>query len=235
MVENQIEVFNDPDIVQLKSELKELERQFYELTNEKEEYEKLFFDFHHRHTIELGDIILEILKLRKLKFKSDKIKYEDAESDERQYKEQVESEKNKHQYDLTDEEKIELKKNFRRATLLCHPDKVSDICKDAAQKTFIELKLAYEANNLNKVSEILSQLEKGNYFKTKSETIREKDKLIVEILKVKNQIESLQIELSEIKESETYKALIKISNYDEYFKEAKQRLIMELEALKTEI
>ena len=38
-MENQIEVFNDPDIVILKSELKELEGQFLELTNEKEEYE----------------------------------------------------------------------------------------------------------------------------------------------------------------------------------------------------
>ncbi len=49
----------------------------------------------------------------------------------------------------------------------------------------------YETNDLKKVSGILSDLEKGNHFKTKSETIKEKDKLIVEILKLKNKIESL--------------------------------------------
>ena len=40
------------------------------------ELEKLLTDFQHRHSIELGDIILEILKLRKLKFKNDKQKFE---------------------------------------------------------------------------------------------------------------------------------------------------------------
>lgn len=234
-MENQIEIFNDPDIRELKSELLELEKQFYELTDEKSECEKLLSDFHHRHTIELGSIILEILRLRKLKFKSDKIKFEDAESDEQQYKEQVESEKKKRQYDLNDEEKIELKKKFRRATFLCHPDKVNEAFKDAAQKIFVELKLAYETNDLKKVSEILSELEKGNYFKAKFEAIKEKDKLIVEILKLKNQIEKLQLELSEIKTSETYKTIIAINDYDEYFREAKQKLTKELEELRTEI
>lgn len=234
-MENQIEIFNDPDIRQLRSEIMELEEQFYELTDAKSECEKLLSDFHHRHTIELGNLILEILKLRKLKFKSDKIKFEDAESDERQYKEQVELEKKKHQYDLSDEEKIELKKKFRRATFLCHPDKVNEAFKDTAQKIFIELKLAYETNDLKKVSEILSELEKGNYFKAKLEAIKEKDKLIIEILKLKNQIEKLQLEISEIKTSETYKTIIAINDYDKYFREAKQKLTKELEELIAEI
>jgi len=234
-MENKIEIFNDPDVLHLKSELNELEQYFNQLTADKTEFEKLLSDFHNRHTVELGNIILEILKLRKLKFKSDRVKFEDAENDEKQYYEQVETEKKKHQYFLNDDEKIELKKKFRRATFLCHPDKVNDTFKDAAQKIFIQLKLAYEANDLNRVSEILNELEKGNYFKTKSETINEKDKLKAEIVKFKSQIQTLETEIAEIKESETYKTIIEIDSWDDYFKHTKEKLTMELEELNSEI
>lgn len=233
-MENRIKIFNDTDVLNLRLELEKLEEYFNELTNEKTECEKILSDFHYRHTIELGSIILEILKLRKLKFKNDKVKFDDAENDEKQYQEQVEIEKKKHQYFLSEEEKIELKKKFRRATFLCHPDKVNDVYKEAAQKIFIELKLAYEANNLQRVSEILSNLEKGNYFKTKSETLQEKDLLKVEIVKLKNQIKTIQTEIEEIKKSETYQTIINVDDWDEYFIQTKEKLTIELEQLKSE-
>jgi len=233
-MENQIEIFNNPDIFLLKTELKELEKQFNELTNEKSECEKQLSDFHHRHTIELGEIILEILKLRKLKFKQERIKFDDAEKDETRYKEQVETEKKKYQYVLSDVEKNELKRNFRKATFLCHPDKVHDVFKDSAEKIFIDLKLAYEANDLKKVSEILSELEKGNYFRTKSETITGKDKFIAEISKLKSQIQELQTEIEKVKASDSYKKICEIKNLDSYFTTAKQFLMYELEVLRNE-
>ena len=233
-MENQIDIFNDPDISSLKSELKELEEKFNELTNEKSECEKLLFDFHHRHTLELGKIILEILKLRKLKFKHDRIKFDDAARDETRYKEQVETEKNKYQYIITDEEKTELKRNFRKATFLCHPDKVHDFFKDSAEKIFIDLKLAYEANDLKKVSEILTELEKGNYFRTKSETIAGKDKFITKISKLKSQIQKLKKEIEKVKESDSFQTISEIKNWDSYFKTAKKCLMQELDELRNE-
>ncbi|WPC10980.1 hypothetical protein LEQ04_09980 [Riemerella anatipestifer] len=48
-----------------------------------------------------------------------------------------------------------MKKEFRKATVLCHADKVADEFKDAAQRIFIDLKEAYDTNDLKKVSEIL--------------------------------------------------------------------------------
>lgn len=231
---NCIKIFIDNDVLNIKLELEKFEEYFNELSNEKAECEKNLSDFHHRHTIELGSIILEILKLRKLKFKNNQVKFDDAESDERQFQEQVENEKKKHQYCLTDDEIIELKKTYRKAIFLSHPDKVNDIYKEAAQKIFIELKLAYEANNLQRVSEILNDLEKGNYFKTKSETLQEKDLLMAEIIKIKNQIKTLQEEIEELKKSETYQIVINIDNWDEYFIQTKKKLTSELEHLKSE-
>ena len=74
----QLSIWTDPEIAALKLEIKNLENQLNGFDNEKIELEKLLSEFQHRHTIELGEIILDILKLRKLKFKSDKTKYQET-------------------------------------------------------------------------------------------------------------------------------------------------------------
>jgi hypothetical protein len=105
---NQVTIWSDPEIAALKLEIKNLENQLNAYDNEKTELEKTLSDFQHRHTIELGEIILEILHLRKLKYKEDKDKYQEAEADEKQYKEQFDTEKEKVLFDLTDEHRLEL-------------------------------------------------------------------------------------------------------------------------------
>ena len=231
----QLSIWTDPEIAALKLEIKNLENQLNGYDNEKIELEKLLSEFQHRHTIELGNIILDILKLRKLKFKSDKTKYEEAENDEKQYREQVDTEKEKEIYELTDDQKIELKKKFRKATVLCHPDKVADEFKEAAQRIFIELKQAYDANDLKKVTGILDDLEKGNFFKTKSETVQERDMLRAAIAKLKRQINILETDIVTIKETDTFKTIVSIEDWDDYFERTKERLRRELEELQLEI
>jgi len=231
----QLSIWTDPEIAALKLEIKNLENQLNGYDNEKTELEKLLSEFQYRHTIELGEIILDILKLRKLKFKSDKAKYNEAENDERQYREQIETENKKEVFELTAEQKNELKKKFRKATVLCHPDKVTDEFKDAAQKIFIELKQAYDANDLKKVSDILEELEKGNFFKSKSETVQEKDLLKVAIAQLKRQIKILETEIINIKESDTFKTITSIEDWDDYFQRTKEKLQRELEELSIEI
>lgn len=230
----QLSVWNDPEISALKLEIRNLENQLNGFDNEKIELEKLLSEFQYRHTIELGEIILDILKLRKLKFKNDKEKFDEAENDERGYREQFDSEKEKEIFELNEEEKIELKKKFRKATVLCHPDKVSDEFKDAAQDIFIELKNAYDTNNLKRVIEILEDLEKGNYFSSKSDTISEKELLRKAIAKLRKKIEKLKIEIISIKQSDTFKTIIDINDWDDYFQNTKQQLQIELEMLKQE-
>ena len=105
---------------------------------------------------------------------------------------------------------------------------------EEAQKVFIELKSAYESNDLQKVSEILSELEKGN-FKSKSETVTEKEKLKMAISKLKRQIINLENEMIAIKENETYKTIVSIKDWNTYFKETKQKLEGELKELSKEV
>ncbi len=107
--------------------------------------------------------------------------------------------------------------------------------KETAQKIFVELKSAYDQNDLSKVSEILTELEKGNFFRTTSETITEKDLLQVEIARLKRQIKIIENEIVSIKLSDTYRKVIEISDWDTYFEETRQKLNKELEYLEKQL
>jgi hypothetical protein len=231
----QLTSWDDPEIVALQLEVKILENHLNVFENERIEFEKLLADFHHRHTIELGDIILEILILRKLKYGKYTKKHKEAEEDYKQYSKQIIEEKEKTRFELTDEEKIELKKRFRKATFMCHPDKVADEFKDAAQNIFVELKAAYETNDLNKVTEILHNLEKGNLFKSISDTISGKNKLLAASAKLRIQIKTLESEIFVIKLSETFKTIINIDDWNTYFNKTRELLLQELQELRAEI
>jgi len=203
--------------------------------NEKIELGKLLTEFQHRHSTELGKIIIEILKFRKEKFKLDKDKYEEAETDEKEYREQFERESERKIFELSAEEKNELKKKFRKATVLCHPDKVNDEFKEAAELIFIELKAAYDMNDLKRVSEILNDLENRNYLKIRSETITKKDILKAAIAKLRIKIKQLENEIINIKQSEAFKTISSITSWDEYFRITKEKLEEELKNLQVEL
>lgn len=55
----------------------------------------------------------------------------------------------------------DLKQKFQKASLLCHPDKFQGNMKNQAEKIFIELRKAYEANDTAKVTSMLAELENG--------------------------------------------------------------------------
>ncbi len=224
-----------PLIIVLKFRLKILENRINAIDDKKIELEKLLSDFQNRHSRELGDILLEILRLRTLLFKSDKAKFEEAKKDEKQYHEQVIADKKQKKLRLNEDEKKELKKKFRMASVLCHPDKVNEALKEAAKETFILLKEAYDSNDLKKVTEILSDLEKGNYFKSKSEIILKKELLKSEITKLRNRIKSLNDEIQAIKNSNAYKTVVEISDWDSYFRKRKEILERELKEMKKQI
>lgn len=230
----QITTWNDPEIAALKLEIKVLENQLSSFDNEKIELEKTIANFQHRYSIEVGELVLEILALRKKKFKNerDEEKYKEAEKDEKQYRYHVDTEKEKQVFELTEEKKKELKTKFRKAVLICHPDKVNEVLKEEAERMFIELKNAYESNDLDRVSEILEALEKGNFFRSKSETITDKDQLILSITKLKQKIENIEKQIYLIKENETYIEIQSIDDWDEYFEDLKEKLQNELETLR---
>ena len=230
----QITIWNDPEIAGIKLEIKILESQINAFDNEKIELEKVISDFQHRHTIELGEVILEVLRLRKIKYKNHK-KEAEAEEDFNNYSKQYETEKDKKQFELNEEEKLELKKKFRKATTMCHPDKVSEEQKAEAEEIFIELKKAYDEHDLEKVNQLLHDLENGKKFVSQADSISEKEKLKITLEKLKQKLKGIENEIISLKETEIFTTINNISNWDNYFTETKTQLEQELQNLKVEL
>jgi hypothetical protein len=234
----QLSIWTDPEIAALKLEIKNLENQLVGFDNIRIELEKLLSEFHHRHAIELGEIILDILKLRKLKFKEDKTKYEEAENDEKQYREQVEVEKNKEIFSLTPEQENDLTKKYHKAIILCHPDKFANEpieIQKQAEEISKELFAARDKKDIKRVNEILANLEKGILSTSKGDKLLDKDKLRATVNRLRVKVKILETEIITIKESETFQTIISIEDWDEYFNITKEKLQRELEELRLEI
>jgi hypothetical protein len=230
---HQLIVYSDSELEGLKLEAKTLEAELNLLSNEKADLEKLIHEFAVRHNQELGELIIKLLRLRKEQSKGTPQQAE-AEKDYEDYHKEYEITKEEKIIELTDEELKELKQKYRQASKLCHPDVVSEEQKELANKIFSELNEAYERNDLQRVREILDNLEKGDFFINKSDAVNEKQLMKVEIEKLRLRIKELKEQLQVIKESETYTTITTIGDWDNYFKETKQKLSKELTILENE-
>ncbi len=226
-------IIADIDTENLKQLIKLLETDLNNLTNQKADLEKLIHEFSIRHNTELGELIVKILECRKNKAKGTELEG-DTEEDYNTYHKQFEALKEEHITQLTEDEQKELKEKYRKASKMCHPDVVSEEQKELATKIFAELSSAYEKSDLIKVREILNNLESGNFFLSKADTINQKQFLEIEIEKLKIKINELNGELQEIKISETYKTIEQIKNWDTYFIDAKKNLKVQLNKLESE-
>lgn len=232
----QLATWIDPEIAALQLEIKLLENQLNSFENEKIECEKILAQYQHRHALELGPLLLQILRLNKIKYKDDQAKYEEFQKDEEQYQEQVQAEQQKNIFELSSEQRQELKQKFRQASIRCHPDKVAEAFKKQAAELFIELKQAYDANDLARVSAILEMLEKDTHaFKSTSETLTQKHSLLATLAHLKQRIQTLEDAIRAIKTSDIYQTVAAIADWDDYFRLTKELLEQELEALEKEV
>lgn len=229
-----ISVYQDVDILTLKLEISLLENDIHVYDNERTEVEKLLADFHYQYSMQLGDIISEILSLKKqiALQNNDQTAYEEAEQDEKIYQEQLFEQKSKVYHELSDKDKKKLKQVYRKASQLCHPDRVSDEQKEVAQAIFVKLTQAYEQNDLKKVEQILLDLQKG-IFKARSDTVTQLDTLKMIKTQLSQKLADIQQILDSMKCSETYQVISKLYDWDSYFEEQKMRLAKERDRLQS--
>lgn len=227
-------VFVDAEIMAMRLELKVLELQVSSLEDERIEIDKLLYTYNIRHDQELGDLVSKLLYLRKERLKSnalkdDKIKEEAeaAEKEYHEYKESIIENKDESITKLSDEELTEIKTKYRKASKLCHPDVVAEQYKDLAHDVFQVLQKSYEINDLSKVSEILTNLEKGIFF-TKSEIISKKEEIKRQLMQLRFKRDELEKELNLMKKSEIFNTIRKIENWDDYFSDLKRKLETEI-------
>ena len=236
--QRQISIWDDPEISALKLEIKILENQLVSFDNEKSELEGILRDFQREHLLALGDLIIQLLNYRKIKFSADKDKLKEAEKDEQEYQEQFQFEKEKEVFELSVEENKELTSCYRKAALLCHPDKFSQApleVQKQAEALMVELAISKDKKDLQRVKEILAELEKGII--SPREIVENNDKIKLKSLvdKLREKVKRLEDEIVNIKLSEEFKMIEEIEDWGMYFAEIKNQILNEIEILKTEI
>lgn len=232
--------FTDADIERLKWEIKYLEIEIVSLENEKSTLEKIISDFVHNYNMEFGDVLIEILKLKKEKLKKAgnnkrSEEYEKAEQEYNDFKKEYNQTKKDKLFDLSEEEQDDLKKLYRKAIVLCHPDKFTDDeMKIKAHKVFVELQDAYTKNDLDRVQEILYKLENGIFEIDEKTTISDKEQLLRRVEYLRLRRDELNSELIKIRNDKSYRDIISIKNMDSFYDEEKIRLETILNNLKNE-
>ncbi len=186
----------------LQEELENLES---ELKNQEEELQKTK-EFIENETIEE-------------EYEEAKINYDEYENEYKQSKENL-----KDVIQLSDDEKAELKKLYKKAAKMCHPDVVPDELKEKATQMMQQLNDSYSKQDLAKIKAILSSLENGTIFESTSDKLEDKIKLQEIIKEYKQNIKDLEEEIARIMEDETYKIINELDDWDLYFEELKSNL-----------
>ncbi len=244
-----VEVWDDPEIESLEFELKILRIQITTIGDEKAEIERRIEEFEYRKVAILGELISEYLRLRREKLEKElkervELQEEDEEADqefeeaEQEYEEFTESYEEVISGDekpvLDDELAKKIKQLYRRASQLCHPDKVPEFLKQKAHDIFTRLSTAYRSNKIEEVEEILEQLLLEDYGKEIPERIADKDRLKAEILELRQSIERLIQNMQNLIESESWQIIETYDDWDDYFVEQKERIQSEIDQMKEE-
>jgi len=223
----------DAELSALRIEIRILEVQVQALEAEKGDIEKTLHDFGVQHALRLGDLILKLLNLRQAQATTDNER-QDAQADYDQYQQHYTETRQQPRFDLTADEQRDLKRRFRKAAQLCHPDVVAEALKTQAEQLFAELKTANDRNDLTRVTEILTTLERGDTFVPRSETVTEKSLLKHERTRLQSLVANLQTTVQTLRASETYQTIIQLSDWDAYFTETRQQLAEQAEAMATQ-
>jgi len=162
------------------------------------------------------------------KYQYDKAKaeYEEFKSEYNSIKEEL-----KNIFKLSKKEQEELKKLYRKASRMCHPDLVINELKVQAITIMQELNEAYEKRDLQRVKSIWQNLQSGLAFDVVSEKIDDKDILEAKIAEIKLKIDEILKEIEEIESDETFRLFREVDDMDTYL----DKVAKELEAEKMEL
>ena len=247
----QIVEYVDPEIAQLEMLLEALKLQLNALSDQKAEMERQIVIFDRRTTEELGELINEYLRLRSEKLKKGaeeeshadtrkrsmlpKAEYQQAKQEYEEYRQEYELIKDEPIFQLEEEEQKRLKILYRKASQLCHPDKVDEVYKQEAHEVFVALNAAYRKNDIQSVESILKKIETGQFDIHIQRGNRDRAQLEERIGELRREIELITRELVMLSKNENYRQATTISDLDEYFEQQRIKLKEEIEKLRTEL
>lgn len=207
----QVVVPYNPLVSALKVELHFQENELAFLVVDRDDMVKKIEQFEIRYTSIIGVFLDEMLYLRKEKLgiqaKMDKRlqkQFEEAEAEYNAFHEVHKSPIKGILYALNEEEQRELKMLYRRASMICHPDRVADDYKEKAIAMFTELHEAYISNDIKKMRILTELLEKTGQFEPKSNYLDTAEALKAQIEWIVNEKEKVEEETQHLQGSQAY-------------------------------
>ena len=135
--------------------------------------------------------------------------------------------------ELDADEEDRLKKAYRRACHLCHPDRIAAEFKAQAEALFKALGAAHKRKDVAAVERFLAQLQRG-VFTAASEALTDREALQARIHALRASIDALNAEIAAIAADETWALLQEFADeaaLQEYLDEQRALLLAELEVL----
>ncbi|GAB55805.1 hypothetical protein GPUN_1689 [Glaciecola punicea ACAM 611] len=160
--------------------------------------------------------------------------YEEAKQEYEQFDESYHEAKDDKFTKLNDEDIGLLKKLYRKAVKLCHPDTVADEYKDQSHEITQKLNNARDNGDIKTVELLLEQLEKGLSFEVASDRLSDREQIESKIEQLVVKLEEISDEIEAINQNETWQLMSSIGSWDTYFEEQRIELSVYLEQLQAE-
>lgn len=161
--------------------------------------------------------------------------YKQVRQDRESYQAESDEITAQQEHALSTDDLTHLKQSYRKAAKLCHPDTfLFDEDKEDHANVMVELNLAYEAQNLQAVEDILYQLQhpsdKVNMIDSEEylENIRKK------VHEIQQRITSTQQDLERLKQDSTYQRIQVIEDWQAYFAQIRAKLETQLDLLQAQ-
>ncbi|SUG39252.1 Putative ATPase involved in DNA repair [Salmonella enterica subsp. arizonae] len=151
---------------------------------------------------------------------------EDAEQEYHQYQEQQQEAQFRYACDqrLSADERSELKRLWRQASRLCHPDVVADELKEKAHQMMVQLNQARQNADLAAIRALLTQLQSGLEPMMASDRLNNLEHLRNKIRQLRTQIDALLKEITQLETENAWRLASSVTDKEAYFSEQERAL-----------
>ncbi|WP_145599233.1 DNA repair protein [Yersinia alsatica] len=162
---------------------------------------------------------------------------EEAKEKYESYQEQQNDAEQRHDNErkLSADQRQELKRLWRQASRLCHPDLVADEFKEKAHQLMVQLNQARQRGDFSAIHTLLESLKQGLEPLMASDLIDDLERLRRKISEVRSQIDAMLHELDALEKEESWRLATSLPDKDGWFKEQENLLSKTLNLLKRQV
>ncbi|HIE5389289.1 TPA: DNA repair protein [Enterobacter cancerogenus] len=125
---------------------------------------------------------------------------------------------------LSEEDRNELKRLWRQASKLCHPDLVADDLKEEANAMMVQLNQAKQRGDVKAIRSLVARLQQGFEPLMASDRLNDLARIRKKMDQVREQINTLVNELAELEKEESWLLVSSLSNMEAYFAQQEKAL-----------